>query len=217
MSVLHLEEYSNLWNVSWGQRMEEVFRRSYEPCNQIRDVPHSWQGVQPVPLSCSQFVQWIPISMWPSAILLTWCTHINDNVSKNTLRLSLAYIMDIVAEGGEDVRCPDTSLLSSLFASFDARWGKGSRRQDWEIRKNPCVVRGHVSWWQPRGGPAGPSLRGRAGRSVCSAESPPANACHRPCHVSGCNPWQRVSHTGEPLSGSIDWPFALYAFILHLK
>lgn len=58
------------------------------------------------------------------------------------------------------------------------------------------VFRGHVGGRQPRGGSFGVPLRRRASRSVCPAQSPPIGALHCTRHVSRCDPWQRVPHTG---------------------
>lgn len=70
------------------------------------------------------------------------------------------------------------------------------------------IIRGDVSWWQPRGGPPGVSLRRWASRSFCSAQSPPTDALHCTRHVSWCNPWQRVSYPGGSLEVSWQWAWS---------
>lgn len=73
------------------------------------------------------------------------------------------------------------------------------------INVSPLVIRGHVRWRQPWRRQIGLPLRRRASWSFCSAQSPPTDALHRPCHVPWCNPWQRVPHTGGSMSGGLEW------------
>lgn len=73
------------------------------------------------------------------------------------------------------------------------------------ISVSPLVIRGHVRWWQPWRRQTGLPLRRRASWSICSAQSPPTDALHRPCHVPWCNPWQRVPHSGESMLEESEW------------